>query len=142
VGVAVGDIVAVAAGVGESTGVSAAPISVDGKRRTNPQKLTKNNKHRFGHGRFIRTVPVTSLRVYLFSSAVSSLFKVRGSRSSSDRPGHVEIWFVQYGNAYDPTSALPFTSSGERFIFPRSSSKILRFATFSARLSATVDVSR
>src|SRR5215470_3478228 len=41
----------------------------------------------------------------------------------------------------DTTRALPFTSSNERFIFPCSSSKILRLATFSAIAVATDEVS-
>jgi hypothetical protein len=42
--------VAAAAGVGAGMGVSSALISVDGKRRTNAQKLIKNNKRRFKRG--------------------------------------------------------------------------------------------
>src|SRR5215468_9471921 len=41
----------------------------------------------------------------------------------------------------ETTSALPFTSSNERFIFPCSSSKIRRLATFSATAAATCELS-
>ena len=79
-------IAAVAAGVAEETGVSSA-LTSGGKRRTNPQKLIKNNKHRFKRGCFIRTLPVTSLRVYLFLRGFKAFWSPGPEESSHSDSG-------------------------------------------------------